>query len=301
MYWFENTTITHQLPFSLRCYASYCRGMVNPSTGLVRGGSFLLNAMRRCRESMSGPATVPITVDGLTIYLDPFADRIFFAFEELLHGGDEGRIMRLALKEGDTFLDVGANHGTYSLLARTIVGPAGAVHAFEPQPHLAKLMSSSFAANQFRNCIAHQIALSDREGEASFFIPVNSGLAGLHRGFSAGSGHRQIEVRLARFDDEVQWKELPGNLFIKLDIEGNELPFLRGARNMIHARHPLILLEINPTAGAAAGYPIKELVSQLDSLGYTAFAEMDSYPQRIPLTNLTGERLEQFRDIVVLP
>jgi len=301
MYWFENPTITRQFPVSLRCYASYCRSMVDRSTGLVRGGSFLLNTMRRIQEFVNGPAEIPVKIDGLTIYLDPYADRIFFAFEELLHGGDEGRIMRLALRAGDTFLDVGANHGTYSLLARTIVGNAGAVHAFEPQPHLAQLITRSFRANAFGNCAVHRIALSDREGQASFFIPINSGLAGLHRGFSAGAGHRQIDVRLARFDDEVAWTSLPGKIFIKLDIEGNELPFLRGARNMLQARRPLILLEINPAAANAAGYPLEELVREVASAGYTRFAEMDTYPETAPLKLLAGARLEQFRDIVVVP
>src|SRR4030088_3264770 len=115
MYWFENPTIIRQFPLPVRCYAAYCRSMFEQSSGTVRGGSFLLGVMRRVRQSLHGPAEAIVTVNGLTIHMDPYADRLFFAFDELLRGGDEGRIMRHSIVPGDTFLDVGANHGSYSL------------------------------------------------------------------------------------------------------------------------------------------------------------------------------------------
>ena len=301
MYWFEDPIIIRQFPLPLRCYAAYCRSMVDRSTGMVRGGSFLLGIMRKLRQSWKGPGQTAISVDGLTLYLDPYADRIFFAFEELLHGGDEGRVIRMLLSRGDTFLDIGANHGTYSLLASRLVGPEGAVLAFEPQPHLAGLLRKSFDANRFVNSAVHEIALSDSDGSTSFYIPANSGLAGLHKSFSAGSGSREISVRLARFDDLIDWKKLPGSVFIKLDVEGNELPFLRGAAETIRARRPVILLEINPASAAAAGYSTAELLAQLGEFGYRKFAEMENYPAASPLSELSGARLHEYRDIVVLP
>ena len=46
----------------------------------------------------------------------------------------ETRVLRRVLRIGDIFLDVGAHIGWYSLSARQIVGPAGKVIAFEPNP-----------------------------------------------------------------------------------------------------------------------------------------------------------------------
>ena len=301
MYWFEDPIIIRQFPLPLRCYAAYCRSMVNRTTGTVRGGSFLLGIMRKVRQRLRGPDQTAVSLDGLTLYLDPYADRIFFAFDELLHGGDEGRVMRLNLNWSDTFLDVGANHGTYSLLARQLVGPTGSVLAFEPQPHLAELLRKSFQANGWSNCQVYEVALSDREGSTSFYIPQNSGFGGLHKAFSATSGSTELNVKLARFDHLIDWPSLPGKLFIKLDVEGSELQFLRGARQMIRSRRPTLLLEINPDSAIAAGSSTAELVAELRDLGYSTFAEMDRYPATAPLQDLIGERLLQFRDILVIP
>ena len=42
------------------------------------------------------------------------------------------KVLRENLKEGDTFIDIGAYIGYYSILARNIVGESGKVIAFEP-------------------------------------------------------------------------------------------------------------------------------------------------------------------------
>src|SRR5438067_1424811 len=47
------------------------------------------------------------------------------------------------LRPGDAALDIGANCGVMSLFAARLVGPAGQVHAFEPQPDLAALLRES--------------------------------------------------------------------------------------------------------------------------------------------------------------
>jgi FkbM family methyltransferase len=301
MYWFENPLILRQFPLPLRCYAAYCRSMYAPSTGTVRGGSFLLGIMRKTRQLLHGPGEAIVSVDGLTIHIDPYADRLFFAFEELLHGGDEGRVMRQSISQGDTFLDVGANHGTYALLACRLVGPRGSVLAFEPQPHLAGLLKKSFLSNRFLNCSVHEVALGDREGQTSFYIPAHSGLAGIHKKFSASGGFREIKVKMARFDDLVDWEKLPGQIFLKLDIEGSELEFLRGAANMIRKRRPVMLMEINPASAAAAGHQVADIVSQLKAFGYSRFSEMNRYPNTSSLEKMTGRRMNRFQDIVVLP
>ena len=50
----------------------------------------------------------------------------------------EMNFIRRYLRAGDTFLDIGANIGVYSLLAASRVGPSGRVVAFEPAKQASK-------------------------------------------------------------------------------------------------------------------------------------------------------------------
>jgi len=60
-------------------------------------------------------------------------------------------LIRANLNPGDTFFDVGANVGFFSVQASRIVGDRGEVHSFEPLPKLAVLLRRSIARNGLRN------------------------------------------------------------------------------------------------------------------------------------------------------
>src|SRR5690606_24636856 len=77
---------------------------------------------------------------------------------------------------GDTVFDVGAAYGMYTLPLAALVGPAGRVHSFEPQPRqrataagLARLTGSGQAT------VTRAVA-GDRAGEVTLQIPVKLGL-----------------------------------------------------------------------------------------------------------------------------
>ncbi len=53
------------------------------------------------------------------------------------------------VRPGQVALDLGANHGYYTLLLVDLVGPGGKVHAFEPNPRLAELLDMNIALNGF--------------------------------------------------------------------------------------------------------------------------------------------------------
>ncbi len=68
------------------------------------------------------------------------------------------------LRPGMTFIDVGAHIGEYTLLAAKLVGDAGQVHAFEPQPSLFPLLQDGIQLNEFSHVTANQLALCDHVG-----------------------------------------------------------------------------------------------------------------------------------------
>ena len=299
MHWFDASAITRSLPIPYRAYAWYSRVMANRSTGIVRGGSFLLSLLIFVTRSLrlKGEALVPI--GNLKVSVDLRDQRMLWVFGELLEPGHESRIMRSSMSEGDTFLDVGANHGSYSLMAAQVVGPAGRVIAFEPQPRLASLIQRSFEANDLRHCQVYEVACSDRGGVSDFYIPsAGSGSGGLYERFSANADHRRISVKTSRFDDAIDWEHLPGRVFVKLDVEGSEFSFLLGAEKMLRCRRPQILFEINPISAEAAGHSVADVLRLLDSLGYARFAEIDRYPET---TSLRGVDCTRQRNVVALP
>ena len=52
----------------------------------------------------------------------------------------ETSILISSLREGYSFLDVGANIGYFTILAASLVGPSGFVYAFFPQPNKIRLI-----------------------------------------------------------------------------------------------------------------------------------------------------------------
>src|SRR5687768_1033712 len=54
-----------------------------------------------------------------------------------------------ALRPGDTFLDLGANMGYFTMLAASLVGPGGRVLAFEPRHDNVALLHLSARENGF--------------------------------------------------------------------------------------------------------------------------------------------------------
>jgi len=162
-------------------------------------------------------------------------------------------------------LDIGARWGTYtSLLART-VGPAGHVHAFEPnRQHSTSLRAIARAS---RNVQLHQFALSDEEGMTALHIPLldneaADGLASLAR--PAGA-HQLIQIERRRLDD-LAFERID---FIKCDVEGHELAVFRGGEATLRRLLPPILVEIEQRH---SGADVEATIAHLEWLGYSGYA-----------------------------
>lgn len=69
-----------------------------------------------------------------------------------------------------TFLDLGANVGFYTFLARSIIGEKGRVFAFESYPRNAELVKASIRENNYNNVTLVEAAVSDKDGKASLYL-----------------------------------------------------------------------------------------------------------------------------------
>ncbi|HYH81620.1 MAG TPA: FkbM family methyltransferase, partial [Longimicrobium sp.] len=156
------------------------------------------------------------------------------------HRGYEAETVALfagALRPGGTVVDVGANHGYFTVLAAALVGPAGRVEAFEPNPAVADALGEVLARNDVAGRVqVHRVALSDREGHAEFFVsvsPVNDGLSSLLVSDDAVAhgvirADHSIRVPTLTFDAFAERAGLGRVDLLKIDVESAEALVLRG-------------------------------------------------------------------------
>lgn len=293
--WLSDAALVRQLPRRYRWFARYCATQRRTPIGaemMLHGIIALDSALGR--RFAADDHVVPLRIGTMTIFIDLHDPRFLRIPSELTSGLPQ--LLRHFMRPSDTFIDVGANHGTFSIVASSLVGKEGLVIAIEPQPRLANLLTQSLACSPAPFEV-HQIACGDRAEEIEFYIPrATSGAAGRFAGYSAISDHRAIKVEMRPLDDFIDAHRLPRRTFIKLDVEGSELAFLRGARQLLASIAPAILIEINPAAMRAAGTSKTMLVNALIELGYDRFVTPSELKSPHPLTDELPEG-----DIVVLP
>lgn len=294
--WFDDPALVACLPIHVRAYAAYSRLAVNRRSGRVPGGSFLLRLIHRVTPVLQLARVARVVVAGRVVHLDLTDARFLWVLDEVRGRGQEHRIMQSLLRPGDTFLDVGANHGSFAILASHLVGPTGHVVSVEPQPRLAGLIRRSLAEAPAPFEV-HAVALGERDAEMVLHIPrAGSGAASIVAPPRGAAWTINVPVR--RADDLLAWRGFPGSLVLKLDVEGSEPAFLRGATAMIGERRPAILFELSAVQARAAGHEPQHLIAQLGALGYHRFAEVDRYPKEIagPIPEL-----ERQRNLIALP
>ncbi len=282
--WMHKPATKRQLPLLLRLFASY--SAVACCRGHIFGGQVVFRSIGRLSEIFGQKTAVRLDLGDHILYVNLKDPRMLKVPRELLQG-EIVTELGTHLKAGDTFVDIGSNHGSFSIAASQLVGRSGRVIAVEAQPHLASLVRRSLEANNRAPFEVHAIACGDREGTIEFFISEgSSGSSGVFAAYSAASQHRKLTVPLKCFDQAIAWRDWPGNVFLKLDIEGSELVFLGGASEMIRARQPLILMEVNPGSMQAAGFTGAQMLAKLTSLGYAHFIEAGSTMKPAPLAEL---------------
>jgi FkbM family methyltransferase len=154
-------------------------------------------------------------------------------------------------------VDVGANTGFYALIAAR-AAPSAEVLAFEPYPPAFDTLCRNIAANAGARVRAVPMALSDRIGEATLYVPTQEhGLvetsSSLEIGFRSNYGSTQA-IRTTTLDTFLSTDRLAGRrvTVIKVDVEGHEASVIAGARATIARWRPLLFVEVLPYCDVAA-------------------------------------------------
>jgi FkbM family methyltransferase len=176
---------------------------------------------------------------------------------------------------GMTVYDIGANTGIYTLLAARRVGTAGQVHAFEPLPENLAFLRRHVELNHFEQVRIHSEAVSEKAGVLRFARGSDRFVGRIDR-------QGELEVQTDCLDEFIARGSGSAPDVIKVDVEGAEIQVLRGSRELLASKHPVIFL-------ATHGRSIhQECCEMLTSLHYR-------------LEGLTGESASQADELVCLP
>jgi len=174
-------------------------------------------------------------------------------------------------ERSETFADVGANYGYYSMLG-ALWNPRLRVVAFEPVPQIYGGLEKNIKLNLLGDRVTpHQVALSDRTGKAAFFLPPSESRdfestgTLVHESWQNRKHSPSFEVDTTRFDDFERSHPMRLDV-VKIDVEDFEAGVLRGMRETICRDRPFIVCEVLPREHKNAG--TKEI---LGILGYTPY------------------------------
>lgn len=170
------------------------------------------------------------------------------------------------LKSGEVLYDVGANVGSYSILA----GVNGLkVFSFEPEAENYALLVKNMILNKLEPN-AYCLALSNEE-KAGTLYAGQEGVGGACHSFNEEVGH-DLQGRTAVFTqgsfgiplDTLVEKGLPSPDHIKIDVDGFEFKVIEGAQKVLANGVKSVLIEINPSIPQH-----KEMIKKMESLGFT--------------------------------
>jgi len=194
----------------------------------------------------------------------------------VLYGGfenEETNFVSRFLESGMHFVDIGAHHGYYTLLASRQVGSEGKVLAIEPSPRERKRLDLHLRINRCRNVQVEGHALGETEGTAELHLVLGSenGCNSLRKP-EVAQAIEMVPVSVQRLDRVLEKRDFRRIDLVKMDVEGAELSVLHGAGNLLWQRpRPVILAEVYDIRTNPWGYPAKKIISFLSANSFHWF------------------------------
>ena len=183
-------------------------------------------------------------------------------------------LIKSILKNGDTFIDIGANIGYISALALGLVGNTGKVYSFEPVPRFFDRLVSLKQDNLNLNFFPNQLALGDKKTDSTISIShhPNIGWNTMVPGLMKQETIKEtFDINTIRLDEYIFKNNIT---LIKIDTEGYEFPVLLGLLEYFskYKERPKIICEIVPNAYSLLGYTLKDLKEYMTNCGYKAYS-----------------------------
>jgi len=157
----------------------------------------------------------------------------------------ELQLINLISKKRKIFLiDCGCNYGFYSFYTASL-SKQNFVIAVEASITTAKDFEKNLKLNKFNNIILKKLAISNID---NMTVPFNESENDWESSLTHNEFDKKkiIKIKTQKIDTILKNKKIDDYfLFIKLDIEGNELQAIEGAKNTIKKFNPIIIIELS--------------------------------------------------------
>lgn len=194
-------------------------------------------------------AVVYLWVNGARVILRPGETGLTQNLYCGLHEFSDMAYVLHVMSEEDLFVDIGANVGSYTILACAAKGAKG--FCFEPVPATWQRLMDNIRLNDLSGRVkAFNVGLSDREGDLVFTSTENC----TNHVVADGEKSADVVTVPVRTLDEMLESESPS--LLKIDVEGFETPVISGAHTVLSnpSLHSVIM-ELN---GSGARYGFSE-------------------------------------------
>ena len=220
---------------------------------------------------VSGPIALPF-VEGTSLFASRSMTGATGNWYCGLHEGLDMAFVLHVLRRGEGFLDVGANVGSYTVLAAG--GAEALVTSVEPIPRTFAHLQQNVALNGLSGTVtAWQGGLSDSVGVLRF----TTNLDAVNHVLREGEREQAVEVPVRTLDDLVGLN-IP--TLIKIDVEGYERPVLMGATRTLADRRLLAVVMETNGSGAQYGVADDELMTIMGHNGFAPYT-YDPFERRL--------------------
>ncbi|GAA6621370.1 FkbM family methyltransferase [Scytonema sp. NUACC26] len=184
-----------------------------------------------------------------------------------LYDYDEMNFLLRYLRDEDSFLDVGANVGVYTLLAASKI-KSGLIYSFEALPKNYARLRENIQINQFKQVKPHSIAISNSAGSTAFNLAEGDSMPFI----TSTATNNTITIQTDTLDNLLREECLTSLTLAKIDIEGAEMLAFKGATSLLKQQRPYVwIVEINDTVNHF-GYQKQNVVDLLQDYGYGLYS-----------------------------